>query len=159
MHIVRRPREHACTRLSEGGWCGACYTNIRGRTAIPTHLGYRSKATRRRAYVESPMKKPSGVQEKSVASCGCPDPAWVKAYPHICEMLVTSAWDDGTSREPSAVTISIRDGAVQVAVNDKALKCSAYSSAGSVQEALKLMEAALKDGLPIWRPWKVGKGK
>jgi hypothetical protein len=45
----------------------------------------------------------------------------------------------------------------QAALNDKALKQSLYSAAGTQKAALKLMEEALSTGSGVWRPWKRGK--
>jgi hypothetical protein len=105
------------------------------------------------------MKKPSEKQAATAVSTGCPDAQWASKYPHICEYLSSAVWEDGSAREPSALSVSIRDGMIALALNDKELKQSMYTQAGSVAEALKLMEGALAGGIEAWRPWKAGKRK
>jgi hypothetical protein len=48
---------------------------------------------------------------------------------------------------------------MQVALNDKALRQSLYSTSGSLHDAFRLVEKALADNLDAWRPWKGGKKK
>lgn len=105
------------------------------------------------------MKKPSQSQAASAAAKGVPDEAWAKKYPTIVEHLVTDQWEDGSAREVSALSIQVKDGLMALALNDKDLKQSLYTAAGSLSEALALMERALKDGSGQWRPWKSGKRK
>lgn len=102
------------------------------------------------------MKKPDGQQQASAHSTGCPDEALMKKYPRIVEYLVTTQWDDGSSRLTSSLAVSITDGMIQVALNDKELKQSFYSSAGSLPEAMGLLEKALAAGVDGWRVWKSG---
>ena len=102
------------------------------------------------------MKKPDGQQQDAARSTGCPDEALMKKYPRIVEYLTTTQWEDGSSRQTSSVAITINDGMIQVALNDKELKQSMYSSAGSMTEALGLMEKALAANVDGWRAWKSG---
>jgi hypothetical protein len=104
------------------------------------------------------MRKP----EKPVLAAGkvegaFPDEGWLKRYPTLCQYMTDAAWDDGTARECSQLSISCREGDVCLALNDKDLQQSLYTAAESVTEALKLMEGALADGRGQWRPWKTGK--
>lgn len=104
------------------------------------------------------MKKPSDQQVRAAAGpSGCPDEKLTKRYPTVVEHLSTDRWDDGTVREPSSVAVSLRDGMIQVALNDKDGKRSMYTTAGSLEEALGLLERALVSGAGEWRPWKSGK--
>lgn len=103
------------------------------------------------------MKKPDKSQVAAAAATGCPDATFSKQYPTITQFLSDVAWDDGTKREPSSLGVTVRDGLVQLAMNDKDAKQSMYTSAGSLTEALKLMEKALAGGLDAWRPWNAGK--
>lgn len=105
------------------------------------------------------MKKPDPVERKRMQTEGLADDLFVKACPLIGEYLLTDAWDDGTPREPSALSVTLKDGMVQLALNDKALKQSLYSTAPTLKEGMKLMEACLRDGKAPWRAWKAGKGR
>lgn len=106
------------------------------------------------------MKKPDSTPLASVGGVtSLGEDKWVGKCVHVSEYLVTTQWEDGTPREPSALSLSVADGLCLVALNDKDLKQSIYTSAETFQEALKLMEAALGSGKASWRPWKAGKRK
>jgi len=105
------------------------------------------------------MKRPDPSQAASIATNGFSDEAWAKKYPSIVEHLVCGAYDDGTPRELSSLTISASDGQLQLALNDKEMRRSLYTSAGTLPEALQLMERALVSGTCPWRPWQGGKRK
>jgi hypothetical protein len=105
------------------------------------------------------MQKPTKPEAVRSGPAVFPDDTWLKKYPVLCNYLLDDRWDDGTSREPSALSLSVRDGMIALALNDKALKQSLYTQAGTVVAALALMEGALKDGTGMWRPWNAGKRK
>lgn len=106
------------------------------------------------------MKRP----DKPDAASGSPgslagEDAILRKCPTILMYMCDTKYDDGAEREPSALSICIRDGEVLLALNDKDAKQSIYTQAGTLSDALKLMEAALRDGKATWRPWKSGKKK
>jgi hypothetical protein len=104
--------------------------------------------------VENLMKRPTESQEASRASTGCTDERFAKQYPTLLEYMTTESWEDGGKREPSSLSVRIEGGEFLVSLNDKANKASVYTTAGSIQEALKLMEGALVSGKAPWRVWK-----
>lgn len=104
------------------------------------------------------MKKPDMKVAGGTASAGsCSDESLNKRCPTIIMYLTDDKWEDGTSREVSQLSLSVRDGSIALALNDKDLKQSLYTQAESLTEALKLMEGALASGKGEWRPWKAGK--
>lgn len=103
------------------------------------------------------MKKPDKVQAGAIEATGQADERFAKAYPLLLTYLLDVFWDDGSPREPSALSLTIKDGLWQAALNDKALKQSFYSSGPDMAAALKLLEKALQDGVGAWRSWKRGK--
>lgn len=103
------------------------------------------------------MKKPSKEQEQAASKTGCPDAVLSNTYPRIMEYLTTEKWEDGSSRTLSKLGICVQDGLISVALNDGALKQSLYTQAGSLGEAMKLLEKALEAGSGNWRSWKAGK--
>lgn len=105
------------------------------------------------------MKKPTATQKEAVKAGGIADKAFERTYPSLCEYLVTEKWDDGTARQPSAISLTIDGGHVNIALNDKALKQSLYCVAPTLAEGLQLLEQVLKDGTGNWRAWKAGKGR
>lgn len=105
------------------------------------------------------MKKPDTVAKAKAGQVSLPDDKFVTQYPMITEYLATQEWEDKTPREPSTLAVSLGDGMFKLALNDKELKQSLYTAAGTLQEALKLMEGALKAGNGEWRKWNDGKRK
>jgi len=105
------------------------------------------------------MQRPTPKQEAAAAATGCTDEQLAKKFPTVVSYLTDTKYDDGSSREPSSFTVTCSAGGVQVALNDKELKQSLYSTSGTLQDALKLMEKALIDGIDAWRPWGRKKGK
>ena len=141
-------------------WCGLCYANKRGRSNHKGHRGYRSKPLKHVNYFpEHQVKKPTQEPQKTAGAVSLSDTSFSNKHPHITEYLCTEKWEDGTARDPSALSISVREGYMSLALNDKDLKQSLYTQAETLAEALKLMEGCLKDGTGVWRPWKAGKRK
>lgn len=101
------------------------------------------------------MKRPSQASVAAQANTGCPDPELLRMYPCIVAYLTDGQWEDKKPRELSSLTVSIAGGMVQVGLNDKALSRSAYTSAGMLDEALQLMEDALREEVIQWRTWKL----
>lgn len=103
------------------------------------------------------MKRPTEAQQASSLATGVGEEGFMKRYPTIVMYLTDDVWEDGKARETSALSFTVKDGMWQLALNDKALKQSLYTSAATMTEALKLLEAVLRDGVPPWRSWKRGK--
>jgi len=106
------------------------------------------------------MKRPDTAAATSTATTNpLENEKWIGKFASVSEYLATTKWDDGTPREPSALSFTVADGGCLVALNDKDLKQSIYTSADTFERALKLMEEALVSGKAVWRPWKAGKRK
>jgi len=105
------------------------------------------------------MKRPTKAQSDAAADCGSTDEGFAKRHPQLVQYMTDAKYDDGTPRELSSFTVTMTSGGVQVALNDKEERQSMYSTAGTLAEALKLLEKALADGVDAWRPWKNAKGK
>jgi len=106
------------------------------------------------------MKRPeNAVTSADATLASLEEDKWLGKYKLLCQYLTETKWDDGAPREPSAISVSCSDGVLLVALNDKDLKQSMYTSAQTLQEALKLMEEALASNRGSWRPWKTGKRK
>lgn len=106
--------------------------------------------------MKRPDTKTAGANASGIQSI---DDKWMKRYPTILQFLCDDKYDDGGAREVSALSVSIREGDILLALNDKDLKQSVYTQAHSFEEGMKLMEEALRDGKAQWRPWKAGKRK
>ena len=140
-------------------WCPYCYVNIRGRERFKGHIGYHAVVTGYIPWENYVMKKPDMATTKATSAGGaCPCPLLAK-FASICEYLTTTSWEDGSVRMPSKLSLCVEDGFILIALNDVDLKQSAYTSSTSLQEGLKLLDAALKGSQVTWRPWKSGKGR
>lgn len=140
--------------------CLLCYTNVTRGPAYPGHIGWVSPRLYVRPFESYVMKRPEGKVAGARSGGGvCSDEQLVKRYPTIMLYLTDAVYDDGGAREVSALSVSVRDGQVALALNDKDLKQSLYTQAETLPEAMKLMEGALVSGTGEWRPWKAGKKK
>lgn len=141
-------------------WCGTCYTNTRGRTNVTGHIGFRPLPSKYIPFEEWLVKRPEIQSAKGTGKHPANgEDAFVKKHPTIITYMTDDVYEDGGARELSALSISIREGDVLIALNDKDLKQSMYTQAHTLQDALKLMEGALSEGNAQWRPWKAGKRK
>lgn len=137
--------------------CVGCYENRRCKGQHAGHHYYRPERPEPKLpEVECIMKRPTQAQVRASGQTTTPDEVWNKKFPTIAMYLCDDAWEDGTAREPSSLAVTVRDGMIQLALNDKDLKQSLYTSAGSFAEAMVLMEKALAMGVEAWRPWKTG---
>jgi hypothetical protein len=102
------------------------------------------------------MKRPTRESLSAAANTGFPDPDFSTRYKTIAEYLSCGVWEDGKARELSSLTVCLGGSGIQVALNDKALSRSAYSTAGTLAEALELLDGALLEGTVGWRPWRNG---
>jgi hypothetical protein len=103
------------------------------------------------------LKRPTEKQSSSAENTGCPDAAFVNAYPQLLAYLTDAYWEDGKPRELSSASFTLKDGLWQLAVNDKALKQSLYTAGPTIKDCLRLAEKAIADGSGQWRLWKRGK--
>lgn len=138
-------------------WCVGCYANLRGRGNFKGHRYYRVVPTIRPIWEGVLVKRPEATEGSMRPGTPVSDAALGGRYPTVVAYLSDDKWDDGKAREVSVLSIGIQDGGVNLALNDKALKCSLYTRAETLKEALKLMEEALVAGTASWRFWKGGR--
>lgn len=73
--------------------------------------------------------------------------------PLVSQLLTDAWWDDGTAREVCTMTVRVGIDTTQINVNDAANEQSITTTAGSLMEALELLEDALAAGRNLWRKW------
>lgn len=88
------------------------------------------------------MKRPSPREEQARATTGQADETFTVLYPTILTYLLDDKWDDGKAREVSAISFTIKEGNWQLALNDKALKRSFYTTGATLESCLEALEAA-----------------
>jgi len=79
-------------------------------------------------------------------------------FPGIWEYLTRLEYEDGKARQVSTVLIFYEDGAAKVCLNDRDTSQVAWSSGGTIQEALEALEAKLQQGHAEWRVRREWKG-
>lgn len=137
-----------------GDFCPWCYANKKGRSNYRGHRHYRSPPIPIPYYVEMNMKRASAASPTPKGKWSCPDPWIAQQFPTLAEWCCDCYWEDGKARTPCTLTLRMDDGSVNVCLNDKEGSRGAYTTAGSLEECLELVERALKDGTLAWRRWK-----
>jgi len=99
------------------------------------------------------MKKPEAQPQTPGAKAILRDPALNKKFPQLVEHLTCDEWEDGTARETSTISIFAEQGAIKLALNDRAMKRSAYLTAETLEQALHGLETGLAKGTLDWRQW------
>jgi len=82
-----------------------------------------------------------------------------KKYPHICQVLWDCWYEDGQARELGKLSIGLVPEGVNIALTDPGERCSAFTTAATLKDALKLLEDALSGPGEPWRPWPKSFGK
>lgn len=100
------------------------------------------------------MKKPDTAASFPAGSMGFPDDEFAALYPTVVDYLVSSKYDDGSPRNRSSVSLFVEDNCVKLSLNDKDTRRTLYVASQSVDEAFKVLEAALCVDNPPWRAWK-----
>jgi len=109
---------------------------------------------------ECPMKRPDGSKSNGVPVPGLADQAAAKMLPLLVEHMTCDAYEDGTKRQRSTVTLFVEDGNVKACLNDRECERSLFRSAGEFLSALEAIEKALKEGDESeWRPWNKKRSK
>lgn len=100
------------------------------------------------------MKRPDSSQVPKKGTWACADPEFVKKYPSLAEGMCDPWWEDGKPRDTWTLTIRIDRESVNLCLNDKQSGQGAYTTGGTLSEALELLNGALKAGTLAWRRWK-----
>jgi len=90
---------------------------------------------------------------------------WAETYPALYEYLTSDEYEPGKARITSTLNISLSEGMIKLALNDRDNERTLWVSGASVPDALEALEALLASGGGEWRvnkPWtppKRQKGK
>lgn len=103
--------------------------------------------------MRKPVKDATSVSTKLVLN----DPGFVEAYPAIAEHLCCMAYEDGTKRQTSTVTLFVESGMLKMSLNDREEGRSLYVSSETFLGVVELLEVALMADSPPWRAWPKGK--
>jgi hypothetical protein len=104
------------------------------------------------------LKSKPAWAESAVGDTWAPSGGIFAKLPILWEYLQAEAYEDGTKRQPSALSVFVEGRVCKVALNDKDVQRSLYASGDTVEEALKALERFLALPKPDWRRW-AGKKK
>lgn len=76
---------------------------------------------------------------------------FVREYPCLWEWMTLTAWEDGTSRNPTSITLFLDEGRLKAAVNDREGNRVAFVSAWTVEDLLRSVEDGLLGQSLDWR--------
>lgn len=99
------------------------------------------------------MQKRKSAEPGSKCNVMPVEQGFTKRYPTIVMYMTDLVWDDGTPREVSSLGVSVKDGLMCLALNDKDGRQSAYTSAVTLEKALEALEKALAEDAVTWRAW------
>lgn len=85
--------------------------------------------------------------------------AFLRKFPEICKVLWDCWYEDGSPRELGKLTIGLVPDGVNIAVTDPSERLSAFCTAATLNDALKLLEDSLSGSGDPWRPWPASFGK
>jgi hypothetical protein len=134
-----------------GGWCGACYSNTKGRTNVSGHRHYRRPKLE--VLCKMGLKKPAA---NGHAKSGMPADSWagscLEIYATLMEFLSLSSWPDGSARVTGTLQISTGQGRWQGKLKDNENKRYCYLTGSTMEQLLTALEDALDQETADWRP-------
>lgn len=137
------------------GWCGLCYSNVRGRSNYKHHAGYRKcnpfKEVKQVAFELKPRLQPQGDEE---AFATVDDP-FEGVCPALYAHLTHTVWPDGKKRLASTMIVFCEQGRWKACLNAKDEELTAWVSADSFAGLWEALEVGLQQDRLDWR--KAGK--
>lgn len=97
------------------------------------------------------------LQRRSVVDAGgkplstMVDVKFKQAYPQLWEHFTQTAWEDGSPREPSGLTIFVQDGAFKGLLKDNANELCLWVTAAGFFELLATLERQIGADAADWR--------
>lgn len=140
-----------CALVRQGLYCRVCFEarNRGGRGHNPGLPRFRCVGgllcmVLKRGHLKVSPPGSSGTQ--------CEPCALMKSHPFLWAFLTQCTWEDGSSRLTGTLTLSMWDGGLRIALNDRETESSAFLSGSSFTSLLKLANAALEEGKVEFRP-------
>lgn len=133
------------------GWCGECYSGLKGRAAYKGHCGYQAKPPETRGEWIMFLKRASGTGKPGSPGAVLVDPSFLEYHPALHEFFSLTQWDEKTKRKPGTMSLFVEDGRWKSFVNDKDANRFACISAGTFEELLETLERLLREDELEWR--------
>lgn len=134
------------------GWCGQCYSNIKGRSNYRGHQGYRSRPTPAAEGVLVAIKKRQSALEPSAAPVALAKTLFAKSCPTLFEFLSAESYEDGTSRQLPTITVFVSPSGFQACLNDRDQSQACFVTSGTLEGLWAALEKGLADDTLAWRP-------
>jgi hypothetical protein len=97
------------------------------------------------------MKKPdlkvNGAKKEPLLN----DSDFTAMLPNLCEYLITTQYEDGTTRQTSTLLIFVDEGVLKLCLNDREVGRTCFVTAETFEAALKALDSGLKDDTVDWR--------
>lgn len=145
-----------CNGLNE---CAYCIANKKGSRNIRGHRHYRGPRPlawyeKNKSYMEYlKMKREDTHKQKKQGSYVLSSEPLLDGAPTVDALMGDAWWDDGKPRQVCTLRIELLGGGVQLTLVDAEGRRSCHTTAGTVEEALSLLEGHLAAGGAPWRPW------
>jgi hypothetical protein len=97
------------------------------------------------------LNKPTGGLPSSSSEPLKPSGEWPVLFPALCEFLLLSQWEDGTSRLRGSITLFADPSSWKCCLNDKDGHRVAFVAGSSPEDALMAAEAGIVHSTLDWR--------
>lgn len=103
------------------------------------------------------LKRPGGGGEGKGKGKPNVDKAFADKYPYLWAFLSAGAWEDGTTRQTSTMTLFADNGTWSAAFTDRDTDQTCWASALTLEGLLEALESRVQEA-GSWRKRKGGKG-
>ncbi len=105
------------------------------------------------------MKKRARSDQRAKGEYAQHTEEFFKRYPEICRVLWDCWFEDGSARELGKLSIGLVPDGVNLALTDPSERVSAFCTAQTLKDAMRLLEDAIAGPGDPWRPWPKSFGK
>jgi hypothetical protein len=99
------------------------------------------------------LKSRPAVSENVVGDVWAPPGGVFVKCPVLVEYLSAGAYEDGTVRQTSTITIFVEGRGVKLALNDREVRRGLYVQGDTLEDALRALERHVSSERPDWRRW------
>lgn len=99
------------------------------------------------------LKSRPAVAENVVGDVWAPSGGLLVKCPILVEYLSAGAYEDGTVRQTSTITVFVEGRGVKLALNDRDMRRGLYVTGDTLEDALKALEKHVGLDRPDWRRW------
>jgi len=148
-----------CPDLVEFGWCGLCYSGVRGRRTYKGHARYRPSVPWLKGCGDVPLSKPVRVDSAPPEGAASGGPWDGLAVPTLCSFLCDRQWADGSPRVAGSLLVFTESGAWKCCLLDKDSDQQAFLTAETFATLLETVDRALESNRVDWKKRWAPKGR